>query len=114
MEATRTSRSGLALPERDQHEDNCDDDQAQMADGCPGFGEQIVGLRLGRDETGEGRKKQHAPRIVAPADKNVIRITSRADSCRSYTSSGSSSSSSSSGCPKSSSSSSSNSSGASV
>jgi hypothetical protein len=41
-----------------------------------GFCEQIIRLGLPGNQLGKGGKKQHAPRIVAPADKNVIRITS--------------------------------------
>jgi hypothetical protein len=37
---------------------------------------QIVGLRFAGNKAGECGKKQHAPRIMAPADKSVIGITS--------------------------------------
>ncbi len=40
------------------------------------FREQIIRLGLTGNQAGKGGKKQHAPRIMAPKDKNVIRITS--------------------------------------
>lgn len=40
------------------------------------FGEQIIRLGLTGNQAGKGGKEQHVPRIVAPTDKNVIRITS--------------------------------------
>jgi hypothetical protein len=40
------------------------------------FREQIVRLWVTGDKAGKGGKKQHAARIMVPADKNVIQITS--------------------------------------
>ena len=53
---------GSAFPESDEHEDNRDDGQSQMTQGCVRFGEQIIGFRFTGDEAGKGGKKQHAPK----------------------------------------------------
>ena len=72
----RISSFGSALPEGDEHEDDRDDGQTEMTQGSARFGEQVIGLGFTGDEAGKGGQKQHATRIMAPTDKNVIRITS--------------------------------------
>ena len=67
---------GLAFPKGDEHEDNRDDGQSEMTQGCMRLREQVIGLGLAGDQAGEGGKKQHVLRVMAPTDKNVIRITS--------------------------------------
>jgi hypothetical protein len=42
------------------------------------FREQVIGLGFTGYQAGEGGKKQHAPRIIARTDKNVIRVTTLA------------------------------------
>jgi len=74
---TRLISAGLALPEGDEHKDDGDDGQSQMSQGRVRLREQVIGLGFTGDQAGEGGKKQHAPRIMAPTDKSVIGITSR-------------------------------------
>ena len=73
--STQCAMSESALPEGDQHENQRNDGQPQMSDGGM-LRKQIVGLRFAGNKAGECGKKQHAPRIMAPADKSVIGITS--------------------------------------